>query len=284
MALRARTRAAPVSTITFHRWPGLVPELALRHVPPPGPATVQADDPDATVLGPEAVEFGRLDLPGLAHLGGAEVEEGQGGRDDEECGPRRRWLWTPESPGPMGQHNGRHFESTSSNGCPPGPGDSDPRPFPDIPGEPLQRCDAFTVHHDPPSVIDTVVSAQDPATGPRHDLFGGRRGLSATSPGPGADGRGPAGPSPRIRGRTRSGGPGPRTAATRTPGWSSPRPGRSGEAAPRWPGLAVAARPRGDEPGLDQPEQPRGDPLRRPLPERSQGRCSLDTSHFHYPC
>ena len=54
---------------------GLLLELALRHGPPPGPVPLQADEADATVLRPEAVEFGRLDLPAPAHLGGP---EGQG--------------------------------------------------------------------------------------------------------------------------------------------------------------------------------------------------------------
>jgi hypothetical protein len=47
--------------------------------------TLHADDPDPTVLGTEAVELGRLNLPSLTHLGGPEGQEGQGWSDDEEC-------------------------------------------------------------------------------------------------------------------------------------------------------------------------------------------------------
>ena len=63
---------------------GLLLELARRHGPPPGPMPLQADEADATLLRPEAVEFGRLDLPAPAHLGGP---ESQRGHDDEECRP-----------------------------------------------------------------------------------------------------------------------------------------------------------------------------------------------------
>jgi hypothetical protein len=47
--------------------------------------TLHADDPDLTVLGSEAVEFGRLNLPSLTHLGRSEGQERQSGSDDEEC-------------------------------------------------------------------------------------------------------------------------------------------------------------------------------------------------------
>jgi hypothetical protein len=42
---------------------------------------LHADEPDATILRLEAVEFGRLDLPGSAHLRGP---EGHGWGNDEE--------------------------------------------------------------------------------------------------------------------------------------------------------------------------------------------------------
>src|SRR5690242_9647304 len=42
---------------------GLGLELAFRHGPPPGPVPLHPDQPDAAVLGPESVKFGRLGLP-----------------------------------------------------------------------------------------------------------------------------------------------------------------------------------------------------------------------------
>ena len=193
-------------------------ELTLRHVPPPGPVTLHADDPDPTVLGPEAVEFGRLNLPGLAHLGGPEGQECQGGVMTRNAGPDRgSGPRTP--PGRSASTVAGTSIRTPSNGCPPGPGDPSPGRFRTYQANPCSVCHLHRSSRSSIANRPGLVSAQDPPTGQRHNLIEGRPGWPATSPGAGAAGRGPR-PVHTSEGLFDADRSGPRTAATGTPGWS----------------------------------------------------------------
>ena len=194
------------------------------------------------------------------------------------AGPVPRFR-TPAPPGPMGQQCGRNSASRPSNGCSPRPGGSGPGRLRTYQANPCSLL-AFSPIN---ITFSHFRSTRDSRGRAPCDLFGGERACSrpvqapeptvASQPGPVHEFEGELDQVDLDRGQRR---PGHRVGRQHVPD-EAVKPPRRGRA------LALASRPRGDEPGLDQPGQPPGYPLRHPLPERFQGRCPLDTSHFHIP-